>query len=75
MHHRDDPCKATPYRTARDFARDTATPLLTIVGSKDSRGNPCDAHSEHGFVGMEIATIKAILAWIRTGALGAPEIR
>ena len=67
VHHRDDPCKATPYRTAKDFARDTAAPLVTVVGAKDPRGHPCHAFSEHGFVGMEIATTKAILAWIRTG--------
>jgi hypothetical protein len=47
---------------------------MTVVGAKNSRGNPCDAHSEHGFVGMEIATIKAILAWIRTG-VAANEVR
>jgi hypothetical protein len=38
-----------------------------VTGAKDSRGNPCDAFSEHGYVGMEIKTIKAIMSWIRTG--------
>ena len=74
VHHRDDPCKATPYSTAQHFARETATPLMTVMGSKNSRGHPCEAHSEHGFVGMEIATIKAMLAWIRSGA-AANEVR
>jgi hypothetical protein len=31
------------------------------------------AFTQHGFVGMEIKTIKAILGWIRTGAV-PPDI-
>jgi len=27
------------------------------------------AFTEHGFVGMEAKTIKAIMSWIRTGAV------
>jgi len=41
--------------------------LVTVTGEKDVRGNPCDARTQHGFVGTEIKTIKAILSWIRTG--------
>jgi hypothetical protein len=40
---------------------------VTVTGAHDSRGNPCDALSEHGFVGMEVKTIRAILSWIQTG--------
>lgn len=42
-----------------------------MTGVGDRRGQPCTAFTEHGFVGMESKTIKAILSWIRTGAVPA----
>ena len=67
VHHRRDPCRATMYSTAKAYAEEMHAPLLTVTGSKNARGDPCEALSEHGFVGMEVKTVKAILAWIRTG--------
>ncbi len=69
VHHRNDPCRYTQYLRARSFAEETKAPLLTVTGSNGSRGDPCMAFSEHGFVGMEAKTIRAILSWIRTGAV------
>lgn len=42
---------------------------LTVTGVSYPKGKPCMAFSEHGFVGMEGKTIKAMLSWIRTGAV------
>jgi hypothetical protein len=42
-----------------------------VTGVGDRRGQPCMAFSEHGYLGMEAKTIKAILLWIRTGAVPA----
>ncbi|HTF13148.1 MAG TPA: alpha/beta hydrolase [Burkholderiales bacterium] len=67
VHHRRDPCRATMYSTTKTYAEAMRAQLLTVNGSKDARGDPCEARSEHGFAGMEVKTIKAILAWIRTG--------
>ena len=67
VHHRRDPCRATMYSTTKAYAEEMRAPLLTVNGSKDARGDPCEARSEHGFAGMEVKTVKAILAWIRTG--------
>jgi pimeloyl-ACP methyl ester carboxylesterase len=67
VHHRRDPCRGTPYSTTKSWAEELHQPLVTVTGSKGSRGDPCEAFSEHGFVGMEVKTIKAIVAWIRTG--------
>jgi hypothetical protein len=67
VHHRDDPCRATPYSTVKAWAAEMHASLLTVTGSKDSRGNPCESRSEHGFAGREVKTVKAILAWIRNG--------
>lgn len=67
VHHRNDPCTYTQYSRVKQYAEETKTPLLTVTGAGDVRGNPCDAFTQHGFVGMEIKTIKAMLSWIRTG--------
>lgn len=67
VHHRDDPCRWTLHSDVKRYAEETKTALLTVTGESNVRGNPCDAHTQHGFVGMEIKTIKAILSWIRTG--------
>ena len=71
VHHRDDPCRYTPYCRVKGYAEDTKTPLLTVTGASGRRGDPCMAFTEHGFVGMEVKTIKAILSWIRTGTAPA----
>jgi len=67
VHNRDDPCKFTQYSRIKSYAEETKTPLLTVIGASGERGEPCEAFSQHGFVGMEIKTIKAMLSWIRTG--------
>jgi hypothetical protein len=67
VHHRNDPCEYTPYGTVRGYAEKTKTLLLTVSGVHHPRGQPCMPFTEHGFVGMEAKTIKAILSWIRTG--------
>ena len=67
VHHRHDPCKYTQYFRIKSYAEDTKTALLTVTGENGARGDACEAFTQHGFVGMEIKTIKAILSWIRTG--------
>jgi hypothetical protein len=67
VHHRRDPCRGTPYSTTKSWAEELHEPLVTVTGSKDARGDPCEARSEHGFAGRELQTVKAIVAWIRTG--------
>ena len=67
VHHKHDPCRWTSYADAKYFAQKTRAPLLTVTGSKNNRGDACKPFTEHGFVGMEEKTVKAILAWIRTG--------
>jgi pimeloyl-ACP methyl ester carboxylesterase len=62
VHHKDDPCDLTRYRSV--VARKGAAPLITIQGSKGSRGDVCAAYSAHGFVGRERSTMLAIVDWI-----------
>jgi pimeloyl-ACP methyl ester carboxylesterase len=67
VHHRDDPCRYTPYFRVRNYAEETKTPLLTVTGTGNAYGNACEPYTQHGFIGVEIKTAKAILEWIRTG--------
>ncbi|HKA40294.1 MAG TPA: alpha/beta hydrolase [Burkholderiales bacterium] len=67
VHHRNDPCQYTQYRTVRSYAQETKTPLLTVTGASGHKGKACMAFTEHGFVGMEGKTVRAILSWINTG--------
>ena len=73
VHHRRDPCKFTPYYRVKGYAEETRTPLVSVTGAGNTRGNPCEAFSEHGFVGAEVQVIRAIQSWIRTGQV-PPDI-
>jgi len=46
-----------------------------VTGVGERRRQPCMTFTEHGYLGMETKTIKAILSWIRNGAVpaGVPE--
>jgi hypothetical protein len=67
VHHADDPCRFTPYRSARDYAQRTRSPLVTVRGGGPESGDPCHARTAHGFVGVERQTVQAMHAWIKTG--------
>ncbi len=67
VHHESDPCRYTPYRSARAYAQRTQSPLVTVRGGGPESGDPCRARSAHGFVGVERQTVQAMHAWIKTG--------
>jgi len=69
VHHKYDPCQYTQYSRVRSYAEETKTPLVTVTGAGERRGQPCMAFTEHGFVGMEAKTIKAIVSWVRSGVV------
>jgi hypothetical protein len=73
VHHVDDPCRYTPYRTAENLAEKTRAPLTTVRGAEGVRGNECEAYTQHGFVGVEAETVRAMRTWIKTGA-AVPEV-
>jgi len=71
VHHADDPCRATPYASAREFARRSNAPLLTVKGGGPGQGPACEARTSHGFIGVESQTVQAMRTWVKTGQ--APE--
>jgi hypothetical protein len=67
VHHEDDPCHVTPYRDLKNAIGDL--PLITVVGSEETKGPPCEAQSQHGFKGRERETMRAIADWISNGVV------
>lgn len=62
VHHADDECRYTPYRSAKNQA--SRFPLITINGGEPARSQPCEALSAHGFLGKEPETVEAIVKWM-----------
>lgn len=71
VHHVEDPCKFTAYRSAEDVAQQTRAPLLTVRGGQGGRGKACEAYTAHGFVGVESGVVAAMKAWVKTGLVPA----
>jgi hypothetical protein len=61
-HHRQDGCEYTPYRAASRLA--DRYPLISVAGGLPARSVPCEAFSEHGFLGREAETVEAIVNWM-----------
>lgn len=62
IHHQDDPCFATRYTSVA--ARRGQAPLITVLGSVEPRGDPCQARSQHGFAGRERVVMQALHDWV-----------
>ena len=62
VHHRHDGCNLTPYHEARRLSE--RFPLISVSGGKPAVSGPCDALSEHGFLGREAETVEAIVNWM-----------
>jgi hypothetical protein len=71
VHHVDDPCQYTPYREAQAAAKRSGKPLVGVRGGGGWKGGLCEAFTAHGFAGAELAALRAMKIWIRTGQ--APE--
>jgi len=61
-HHVSDGCAYTPYSSAKGLSGQY--PLITVFGGLPPQSKPCDAMSEHGFLGREAATVEAISRWM-----------
>ena len=62
IHHKDDPCLVT--RHAAVVARRKDVPLITVLGAVEPRGEPCEARTQHGFVGRERTVMLALHDWV-----------
>lgn len=70
VHNRDDGCWMSPFSgAASGLARLTATPakqLIVISGGRlKLNTDPCEAQSQHGYLGIETQVVPSIAAWIK----------
>jgi hypothetical protein len=63
VHHVDDGCRETPYSSAKRLAE--RYPLVSVSGGNPPQSNPCQAMSQHGFLGRETQTVDAISKWMQ----------
>lgn len=75
VHHADDPCKITQYSTAKVIAEKVEAPMITVFGGSGYYGGACQAHTQHGFKGMEEKVMSNISTIIKTGSAELKEIR
>ena len=62
VHHVSDECASTPYGDAARLAE--RYPLISVVGGLPPQSGPCDAFSQHGFLGKEADTVEEIVNWM-----------
>lgn len=62
VHHVDDECYVTPYSEAKDLAE--RYPLISVSGGSTPKSSPCQALSQHGFLGKESETVNEIVNWM-----------
>lgn len=74
FHHRDDPCRRTMYRDARDLADKWGIILVSVSGGGGFRGDPCQAFTQHGFTGREEKVAAAIRRLVESGTVDGREI-
>lgn len=61
-HHVSDQCSVTPYGDAASLS--DKFPLISVWGGLPPESGPCDARSQHGFLGKESETVEQIVNWM-----------
>jgi hypothetical protein len=62
VHHVSDQCEVTPYGEAARLAE--KFPLISVFGGAAPQSGPCDALSQHGFLGKESETVEEMVNWM-----------
>ena len=62
VHHVSDQCVSTPYGEAARLS--DKYPLISVFGGPPPQSGPCDAFSQHGFLGKESETVEEIVNWM-----------
>ena len=62
VHHVNDQCQSTPYGDAARLSE--KYPLISVFGGPVPQSGPCEAFSQHGFLGKEAETVEQIVNWM-----------
>ena len=62
VHHVDDGCAYTPYSAAQRLGE--RYPLISVSGGQPPQSKPCEAMSQHGFLGREAEAVDAMTKWM-----------
>jgi len=62
VHHVSDQCESTPYADAARLSE--KYPLISVFGGPTPQSGPCEAVSQHGFLGKESETVEQIVNWM-----------
>lgn len=68
VHHVRDECAYTPAADVEPFARLlTGSPRVEtrLLEGGFTRGDPCDAQSYHGFLGIDAEVVRVVTGWLR----------
>jgi Serine aminopeptidase, S33 len=62
VHHVSDQCELTLYSDAARLSE--KYPLISVFGGSPPQSGPCDAFSQHGYLGKESETVEQIVNWM-----------
>jgi hypothetical protein len=62
VHHVNDQCASTPYADAARLSE--KYPLISVFEGLPPQSGPCEAQSQHGFLGKESETVEQIVNWM-----------
>lgn len=64
VHHHEDGCPVALYGEAKNIAEKYKISFVTVYGGDAPRSAPCEALSQHGYLGKEKETVNEIKNWI-----------
>jgi Serine aminopeptidase, S33 len=62
VHHVSDQCELTLYSDAARLS--DRFPLIAVFGGASPQSGPCDAFSQHGYLGKESETVEQMVNWM-----------
>lgn len=69
MYHQDDACNVTPPGKVLPFKAlltKAASVDVTMLSGGRTQGDPCEAMSYHGYLGIDGEVVKAVTAWLNS---------